>query len=124
MVHSTVADPTLTVTERRTLLAMWCQVAWADGVVYDDEREQMLSLFERIGAGAVEKAEILQWLEQGAPKDTGEGKEISDEARKLFAKEAQALARSDGEYAPVELRAIRRLAGEDVELDDADDPMY
>ena len=98
---------------------MWCHVAWADGVIYDDERERMMSLFERIADGAVQRAEIERWLESGPPPLSGE---VGVEATAVFVEEAIALARSDGEFASLEVRAIERLAGVEVERGDGEDP--
>lgn len=57
----------ITAQQRRDLIALCCQMAWADGQVTTEERTQVVGLLERIGWNAVEAEDTQRWLDEGAP---------------------------------------------------------
>jgi tellurite resistance protein len=85
---------------------MWCKVAWADGVIENTERQKLAELWQQLGDGAVSRAEISQWLDEGVPFEPAS---VSDAVRSLFVQKALELARSDGEVMPDEVQTIREL---------------
>ena len=54
--------------QRSTLIALCCQMAWADGKVTEEERASVVSLLERIGWSAEDELETEAWLERGGPE--------------------------------------------------------
>jgi len=58
----------ITAEQRRDLIALCCQMAWADGKVTDEERASVVALLDRIGWNAVEQADTQRWLDEGAPE--------------------------------------------------------
>jgi len=71
--------------DRRALINLWCQVAWADGEIVEAERKRVYSLLERLGAGSVSAEELETWLKEGAPELSAT---LPEEAREIFLREA------------------------------------
>src|SRR5258706_6700628 len=93
--------------QRRAFIALTCKVAWADGVVTDEERAQVASLVERVGGGAVSAQELDEWLATGAPAT--EITDLSPALCELFVYEAFRLIEADGDVAVEELKLLERL---------------
>lgn len=94
----------LDASQRRAFIALACKVAWADGVVQDEERAQVAALVERIGGGAVSPAELDAWLATGAPP--AELADLSPALGELFIYEAFKLIESDGDITDTELKLL------------------
>ena len=88
----------------RDLVALWCKVAWADGVVHESERHQLRAILAKVGEGAVSVAELELWLDQGPPEVQ---RRLPVEARKLFLDEAVRVVSADQDVAPEEVETIR-----------------
>lgn len=95
--------------QRRAFIALACKVAWADGVVADEERAQVAALVDRIGGGAVSARELDAWLASGAPP--AELGELPDAIGELFIYEALRLVEADGEISDAEHALIESLLG-------------
>ena len=93
--------------QRRTLVALACKVAWADGVVADEERAGVAALVERLGGAPVSVAELDAWLTTGAPP--AELAELPEAVGDMFIYEAMKLIESDGEVVDAELALIETL---------------
>jgi uncharacterized tellurite resistance protein B-like protein len=94
--------------QRRTLIALACKMAWADGVVQDDEREQVQALVAKIGGeDAVTPDELDRWLDQGGPE--ADLSELPKALGEMFLYEAMELAEADGDMADAELSLIGEL---------------
>ncbi len=93
--------------QRRAFIALACKVAWADGVVQDEERAQVAALVERIGGGAVSAEELDAWLATGAPP--AELEDLPDALGELFIYEAFKLIEADGEIGDAELKLLESL---------------
>lgn len=92
--------------ERRALLALWCQVAWADGNIVEAERRRVYALLERLGADSVSRAELDEWLKTGPPAVT---ESLSTQARELFLHEAVGIVSADLDVAPEEVATVRDI---------------
>ena len=93
--------------QRRAFIALACKVAWADGVVQDEERAQVAALVERIGGGAVSAEELDSWLASGAPP--AELADLSPALGELFVYEAFKLIESDGDISASELALLETI---------------
>lgn len=93
--------------QRRAFIALACKVAWADGVVQDEERAQVAALVERIGGGAVSAEELDSWLASGAPP--AELADLSPALGELFVYEAFKLIESDGDISASELALLESI---------------
>jgi tellurite resistance protein len=92
--------------ERRAFIALACKVAWADGVVEDEEREHVSALLARLGS-PVSPGELEAWLSTGAPP--AEIEDLSPALREMFIYEAMGLVESDGKVSPAELKLVEGL---------------
>ena len=95
---------TMTAAERRTLVALACKVAWADGVVEEAERGYVRRLAQKFGADAVSAEEVDHWLTSGAPEAFVES--LPENVGQMFFYEAMNLMESDGEIDDTELRVV------------------
>ena len=93
--------------QRRTLVALACKVAWADGVVTDEERSSVAALVARLGGAPVAPAELDAWLTSGAPP--AELAELPEAIGEMFIYEAMKLIEADGEVVDAELALIESL---------------
>ena len=93
--------------QRRAFIALAVKVAWADGVVADEERAQVAALAARIGGGAVSADELDKWLASGAPP--AELTDLPQALSELFVYEAFKLIESDGEITDSELQLLQSL---------------
>ena len=93
--------------QRRTFVALAVKVAWADGVVADSERAQVVALAARIGGGAISGSELDQWLASGAPP--AELSDLPQALGELFVYEAFKLIESDGDISTSELALLQQL---------------
>lgn len=97
----------ITAEQRRHLIALCCQMAWADGKVTDEERTQVVGLLDRIGWTAVESENTQQWLDEGAPDV-----DIADLPQSLgqFAVyEVMRVMEADGDIDDREMALVQRL---------------
>lgn len=92
-------DP-VTSDQRRTLIALACRVAWADGVVADEERTYIRQLVQRLGGAAMTGEELDAWLDEGPP--AAELETLPEGLGRFFFYEALQLAESDGDLDPRE----------------------
>jgi len=97
----------LDASQRRAFIALACKVAWADGVIQDEERAQVAALVERIGGGAVSAEELDAWLATGAPP--AELADLSPALGELFIYEAFKLVESDGDISAAELALLESI---------------
>lgn len=93
--------------QRQTLLALCCKVAWADGVVAEEERQAVFGLMHRLGWDATSKAEVEQWLESGPPEPDLAG--LPEGLGQMAVYEALRLAEVDGEIDDRELELATSL---------------
>lgn len=93
--------------QKRTFIALACKVAWADGVVADEERERVAALVQKLGGQAVSPAELDDWLTSGAPP--AELAELPPSVGEMFIYEAFRLIESDGSISDDELHFIEIL---------------
>jgi uncharacterized membrane protein YebE (DUF533 family) len=99
-----------------TLLRSLRLMAWADGVLVQDERDAVLALATRLGVEAGEPV-LLDWLEE--PPDDGGGGGEGEEAvpgevdpfdRRFLLAQALRLAWGDGDCDPEERSRVERWA--------------
>jgi tellurite resistance protein len=93
--------------QKRTFIALACKVAWADGVVQDEERERVAELVQKLGGQAVTPAELDEWLRSGSPP--AELSELPPSVGEMFIYEAFRLIESDGNISDEELQFIEGL---------------
>ena len=93
--------------QKRTFIALACKVAWADGVVAEEERERVAALVEKLGGQSVSPAELDGWLSTGAP--AAELSELPPSIGEMFIYEAFRLCESDGAISDEELAFIEKL---------------
>lgn len=93
--------------QRRALVALACKVAWADGVVTDEERDFVRGMVSRFAAGHIEDAELDHWLTHTPPDvdiiDLPKGVD------QLFVYESMRLMEADGDLADEELAALEDI---------------
>jgi uncharacterized tellurite resistance protein B-like protein len=94
--------------QKRAFIALACKVAWADGVVQDEERTQIAALLQRFGAPVTEQ-ELETWLTSGAPET--ELNDLPPAMREMFIYEAWKLVESDGDASSDEIKLIEGLLG-------------
>lgn len=94
----------LTRVQQRTVIALACKVAWADGDVTDDEREVIRAFVERLGGKAVTARELDEWLTRGGPE--AELSELPEAITEEFLYEAMRIMRADGEESPAEVDLV------------------
>jgi uncharacterized tellurite resistance protein B-like protein len=92
--------------QKRAFIALACKVAWADGVVADEERAQVSALLQRLGT-PVSPEELDQWLSTGAPP--AELAELSPALGEMFIYEAWKLVQADGDISTAEIKLIEDL---------------
>jgi uncharacterized membrane protein YebE (DUF533 family) len=80
--------------QRRAFIALLCKMAWADGVVSDEEREHIKTTLTRVAADAVTAEELGSWLRDGVPE--GPIEVLPPDLNLLFVLEATALMSVDG----------------------------
>ena len=107
-----------TADDRRTLIAMMCKIAWADGVVQDEERAYVERLIVRLGGQPVSQDELDTWLRDGVPEDAL--KDIPEQLKQMFFYEALRLAESDGDLDPSEQEAVEKIMNRVFEPDEED----
>jgi uncharacterized tellurite resistance protein B-like protein len=93
--------------QKRTFIALACKVAWADGVVTDEERVSVAALMSRIGGAPIEPAELDAWLESGAP--AAELGELPPAVGEMFIYEAMRLVEADHDMSDAELTMMEDL---------------
>jgi tellurite resistance protein len=93
--------------QKRTFIALACKVAWADGVVQDEERERVAQLVQKLGGRSVTPAELDDWLRTGSPP--AELSELPPSVGEMFIYEAFRLIESDGNISDEELLFIESL---------------
>lgn len=103
-------------TQKRTLVALACKVAWADGVVVDAERVEVKALLDRLGGSAVTDAELDAWLSTGAPEV--ELATLPEPVREMFIYDAMKLAQVDGHFTAREVELIESLMERIADLRD------
>lgn len=95
--------------QRRTLIALACRVAWADGVVEYEERSFIADLVRRLGDDTLEADELESWLDKGPPR--AELESLPPELGQFFFYEALRLAESDGDMDPREQSMVEDILG-------------
>jgi len=93
--------------QKRTFIALACKVAWADGVVTDEERVSVAQLMSRIGGAPIEPSELDAWLASGAPP--AELSELPPAIGDMLIYEAMRLVEADHDMSDAELRMIEDL---------------
>jgi uncharacterized membrane protein YebE (DUF533 family) len=104
--------------ECRTLIYLWCRVAWVDSVITDEERAYVYWLFSHMGAGAVTPEELQAWLEREPPPLAKEQLAVlSEDAAEVFWQHASAVAAADGHADRDEMAMIHRTMNKIFEED-------
>jgi hypothetical protein len=93
--------------QKRTFIALACKVAWADGVVTDEERVSVAQLVSRIGGAPIEPSELDAWLETGAPP--AELSELPPAIGDMFIYEAMKLVEADHDMSDAEMSMLEDL---------------
>ena len=93
--------------QKRAFIALACKVAWADGVVAESERAQVMALLQRLGGTPVTSQELDEWLSSGAPP--AELGDLSAAVGEMFIYEAWKLVQADGDIDDKEVRLIESL---------------
>jgi tellurite resistance protein len=93
--------------EARAFIALACKIAWADGVVSDEERSYVAALVQRLGGKGVSPEELDAWLTSGAPD--AELAQLSPAMGQFFLYEAMNVVHSDGDVADEELEALKKI---------------
>ena len=93
--------------QKRAFIALACKVAWADGVVAESERAQVMALLQRLGGTPVTSQELDEWLSSGAPP--AELGDLSAAVGEMFIYEAWKLVQADGDIDDKEVRFIESL---------------
>jgi hypothetical protein len=93
--------------QRRTMVALACRLAWADGIVTDEEREFVTNLVNRIGGGNIGTDEVDEWLSGGGPE--ADAADLPEALGRMFVYEAMQLMEADGEIAEAELKMLDGL---------------
>lgn len=93
--------------QKRTFIALACKVAWADGVVTDEERASVAQLMSRIGGAPIAPAELDAWLATGAPP--AELDQLPPAVGEMFIYEAMKLVEADHDMSDAEMRMIEDL---------------
>jgi uncharacterized tellurite resistance protein B-like protein len=102
--------------QKRTFIALACKVAWADGVVTDEERVSVAQLMSRIGGAPIEPAELDRWLASGAPP--AELEQLPPAIGDMFIYEAMKLVEADHDMSDAEMRMIEDLVARVVRKHD------
>lgn len=93
--------------QKRAFIALACKVAWADGVVAEEEKAQVTALLQRLGGTPVSAAELDAWLSSGAPP--AELEQLSPALGEMFIYEAWKLIESDGDISDSEIKFVESL---------------
>lgn len=93
--------------QKRTFIALACKVAWADGVVTDEERVSVAALVSRIGGAPIEPSELDAWLETGAPP--AEMSDLPPAVGDMFIYEAMKLVEADHDMSDAEMSMLEDL---------------
>jgi hypothetical protein len=93
--------------QKRTFIALACKVAWADGVVTDEERVSVAALVSRIGGAPIEPSELDAWLETGAPP--AELSDLPSAVGDMFIYEAMKLVEADHDMSDAEMAMLEDL---------------
>ena len=105
--------------QKRTFIALACKVAWADGVVTDEERIAVASLITRLGGTPITADELDDWLATGAPP--AELSDLPAAAGELFIYEALRLVKADHDMSDSEMEMLDSLVNR-VSKKHADQP--
>jgi tellurite resistance protein len=97
----------VSVDDRRTLIALMCRVAWADGIIEEAEREYVQGLIVRLGGEPVGPAELDSWLKDGVPPELL--KPLPETLEQFFFYEALRLAEADGDLDPREQEVLEGI---------------
>jgi len=101
-----------------SVIRVWAAMAWADGVIADEERAAIKRLVGVAELSEEERATALGWLETRVDADASEISGLSDEAREGIYRAALRLAMVDLEVAPEERAYLAKLR-EGLSIDDA-----
>ncbi len=107
--------------DRRHFIALACKVAWADGVVTDEEREFVRGLVQRLGGKAIGEPEMEAWLADGVPEQELEA--LPEGLGQLFVYEAMKLMEVDGDIDRAEMEMIEQLMGRVFKSREAETPL-
>ena len=99
----------LTLAQRRTLVALACRVAWADGTVTEEERGYVLELARRF-APEMARADVERWLDEDIAR--AELASLPESLERLFFYEALKLMEADGELSDAEQEMLERIMNE------------
>ena len=90
--------------DRRTLIALMCKVAWADGRIDESEREYVQDLITRLSGEPVNAEELDSWLTSGVPDE--ELGALHPTLEHFFFDESLRLAQADGDLDDRELAVV------------------
>lgn len=96
-----------TTEQRRTFVALACKIAWADGIVTNQERSFVHSMMERFAHEEISDQELNSWLEIGVPPE--ELNILPADLGEVFFVEALHLAFADGELADEEAELLKQI---------------
>ena len=104
--HDRLAVMDIDPQQRRSAVALACKLAWADGVVTDEEREFVASLSRKLGL-PVDPAELEAWLNGGGPEAALS--DLPESLGRMFVYEAMRLMEADGEIDARELALVEGM---------------
>ena len=93
--------------DRRTLIALMCKVAWADGRIDESEREYVQDLITRLSGEPGNAEELDSWLTSGVPDE--ELGALHPTLEHFFFDESLRLAQADGDLDDRELAVVETL---------------
>jgi len=97
---------------------IWAAMAWADGVVSEEEALAMKSIIKVGMLSAEERKTALSWLENKVELETEELGKLSKESRRRIYLSATRVAAIDKDVADAELKFLKRLR-DALGIDDA-----
>lgn len=93
--------------DRRTLIALMCKVAWADGRIDPSERAYVQALISRLSDEPVSSEELDSWLTNGVPNK--ELRPLPPTLEHFFFDESLRLSQADGDLDDRELAVVETL---------------
>jgi uncharacterized membrane protein YebE (DUF533 family) len=101
-----------------SVIRVWAALAWADGVIHEQEALAMKRLVETAGLGAADRAKAMGYLDDKIELDTAGLASLNPVARLGIYKAAVRLAGVDKDFADEEVQFLERLRV-GLEIDEA-----
>ncbi len=94
-----------------SVIRIWAAMAWADGVIQDEEAAAMKRLIDTAGLDDADKRTALGFLDSQVELDAGQVAGLAEPARLGIYKAAVRLAGVDKVFADEEKQFLERLRG-------------